>query len=212
MALALALCAGVARAQESKANQPGQFDFYIFALQWLPSLCQGPTKYVQTRGVCAGAEQAFLVKGLWPQYEKGFPEFCQNSARELDRKTVSGILDLMRDPNLITYEWQRHGTCTGLSAGEYFSTVRKASEMVKIPVDYRGLKSTKMVMPVELDQAFIGANEGLTQRAIVLTCDKMRLHDVRICLTKDLGFRDCPESERKACDNDNIILPGLGSE
>ena len=85
---------------------------------------------------CGERPFSFVVHGLWPQYEKGFPEFCQNPAPRLDRDIVSSMLDLMPAPRLIFHEWDKHGVCSGLPARGYFETVRKARAAVKIPAEY----------------------------------------------------------------------------
>ena len=76
------------------------------------------------------------MHGLWPQYERGFPEFCQNPAPRLDRNIVSSMLDLMPAPRLIFHEWDKHGVCSGLEPRGYFDAVRKARAQVKIPEAY----------------------------------------------------------------------------
>src|SRR5262245_7548657 len=60
---------------------------------------------------CGDRPYSFVVHGLWPQYERGFPEFCQTPAPRLSRNIVSSMLDLMPCPQLIFREWDRHGTC-----------------------------------------------------------------------------------------------------
>ena len=87
------------------------------------------------RQQCGARPYSFVVHGLWPQYEKGFPEFCQMPAPRLDRDIVSSMLDLMPAPRLIFNEWDKHGTCSGLTPRAYFETVRKARAVVKIPPD-----------------------------------------------------------------------------
>ena len=82
-----------------------------------------------------------MVHGLWPQYENGFPEFCQVPAPRLDRNIVSSMLDLMPAPRLIFHEWDKHGTCSGLNPRGYFETVRKARALVKIPDAYHRARS-----------------------------------------------------------------------
>ena len=79
---------------------------------------------------------SFVVHGLWPQYERGFPEYCQVPAPRLDRNIVNSMLDLMPAPRLIYHQWDKHGTCSGLNARAYFETVRKARAVVKIPEAY----------------------------------------------------------------------------
>src|SRR5437868_10342751 len=122
-----------ASAQDTRQNEPGKFDFYVLALSWSPSFCEAAGERAQGQPQCGARPYSFVVHGLWPQYETGFPEYCQVPAPRLDRNIVASMLDVMPAPRLIFREWDRHGTCSGLSARAYFETVRKARAVVKIP-------------------------------------------------------------------------------
>jgi ribonuclease T2 len=98
----------------------------------------------------------------------------------------------MPAPRLVYHEWDEHGTCSGLSPAAYFDTVRRARTAVKIPSQYIDLKTELRVNPEEVKNAFIKSNPGLTPSSIAVDCDN-RLREIRICLSKDLTFRDCPE-------------------
>jgi ribonuclease T2 len=148
-----------------------------------------------------------VVHGLWPQYENGFPEFCQQPAPRLNRNIVSSMLDLMPAPRLIFHEWDRHGTCSGLSPTAYFETVRKARAVVKIPEAYIALNAPLTVTPDEVEEAFVKANPGLPRDGIAVTCDSRRLGEVRICLGKDLRFSACPEIDARACRREQVVMP-----
>ncbi|MFZ2077142.1 MAG: ribonuclease T, partial [Xanthobacteraceae bacterium] len=109
--LALLLTPRAATAQDPRQNAPGQFDFYVLSLSWSPSFCAGAAE--RGAGPAAGNVQcgprpySFVVHGLWPQYDRGFPEYCQIPAPRLDRGVVSSMLDLMPAPRLIFNEWDR---------------------------------------------------------------------------------------------------------
>ena len=113
---------------------------------------------------CGGRPFSFVVHGLWPQYEHGFPEYCQRPSPRLDRNIMTSMLDLMPAPGLIYNEWDKHGTCSGLDERAYFETVRKARAAVKIPEEYLELSEPKTVAPAEIEEAFVKVNPGLTQR------------------------------------------------
>src|SRR5262245_20155548 len=107
--LTLLLTIAVASAEDRRQNEPGQFDFYVLALSWSPSFCEAAgERGTPPQQQCAARPYSFVVHGLWPQYEKGFPEFCQQPAPRLDRNVVSSMLDLMPAPRLIFREWDRN--------------------------------------------------------------------------------------------------------
>jgi ribonuclease T2 len=202
-----------AAAQQSAArNLPGQFDFYVLALSWSPSYCaalaeRGGRRLPQPQ--CGGRPFAFVVHGLWPQYERGFPSYCEKPAPRISRALVDSMLDLMPSPGLVYHEWNRHGTCSGLAAQAYFAALRKARAAVKVPPNYLSLERPMTVTPGEVADAFLKANPGLKPGNLAVACDKTRLTEVRICLTKDFSFHDCADVARSACRRDKLAMPAL---
>ena len=208
-----ALIGGPAAAQDTRQNTPGEFDYYVLSLSWSPSFCED----AQERGnngrsqqaQCGGRPFSFVVHGLWPQYEHGYPEYCQRRSPRLDRNIMVSMLDLMPAPGLIYNEWDKHGTCSGLGERAYFETIRKARASVKIPPEFIELSDPKTISPAEIEDAFIKVNPGLSNAAIAVTCNRSRLSEVRICMSKDLQFRACDEIDRRACRRDTVTMPPL---
>jgi ribonuclease T2 len=213
LALFWAVLTGAAAAQDSRQNAPGEFDFYVLSLSWSPSFCEA----AQERGnsgrsqqtQCGGRPFSFVVHGLWPQYDRGFPNYCERPSPRLPRNIMTSMLDLMPAPGLIFNEWDKHGTCSGLGARGYFETVRKARAGVKIPEEYLDLATAKTIAPEAIEAAFIKVNPGLSGSAIAVTCERNRLSEVRICLSKDLQFRACEEIDRRACRRDTVVMPPM---
>ena len=68
-----ALACASSGAQARKQSEPGRFDYYAVALSWSPSYCATRNDPDQ----CAvGRRHGFVLHGLWPQHERGFPESC----------------------------------------------------------------------------------------------------------------------------------------
>jgi ribonuclease T2 len=212
LAAFIILSAGAVSAQDRRQNAPGEFDFYVLSLSWSPSFCEasserGDSGRAQVQ--CGGRPYSFVVHGLWPQYEQGFPEYCQRPAPRLARNIMTSMLDLMPAPGLIFNEWDKHGTCSGMAARAYFETIRKARAAVKIPDEFVQLSEPKTIAPAELEEAFIKVNPGLSGSAISVTCDSKRLSEVRICLSKDMQFRSCEEIDRRACRREQVVMPPI---
>ncbi len=208
----IAVVVAFGQAQDRRHPEPGKFDFYVLALSWSPSFCEVRQERASNRAPdpqCGGRPFSFVVHGLWPQYERGFPSYCQVPAPRLDRAIVGSALELMPSPNLVFHEWNRHGTCTGLSPTGYFEAVRKARAAVKIPAGYFDLDKPITVTPQEVADAFLKANPGLSQSNFAITCDKKRLTGIRVCMSRDFSFRDCPEVTRRACRLDKMAMPAV---
>jgi len=211
IAVGMALAAPAA-AQDRRQNEPGKFDYYVLSLSWSPSYCEASAERAPNRAPdqqCGARPFAFVVHGLWPQYERGFPSYCQVPAPRLDRGIVGSVLDLMPSPRLVFHEWDRHGTCSGLTPHAYFETMRKARAAVKIPDDYLALGQRAMVTAADVADAFVKANPNLSRDDVAVMCDKKRLSEVRICLTRSFAFRACPEVTQRACKLERMTMPAV---
>jgi ribonuclease T2 len=208
----VAFAQGAKAQQDRRQNAPGQFDFYVLSLSWSPSFCEASAERGGSRNAdvqCGGRPFAFVVHGLWPQYERGFPEYCKVPAPRLNRAIVGAMLDLMPSPRLVYNQWDKHGTCSGLSPNAYFENVRKARAAVKIPDAYLDRDKPGLVSPGEVAEAFLKANPGLTHEQIAVTCDSKRLSEVRVCMSKDFAFQNCPETARRSCRRDKVAMPAV---
>lgn len=201
---------GAGETGKDQANIPGRFDYYVLALSWSPSYCARANERAPDRAPqpqCAGRPFAFVVHGLWPQHEHGYPSYCQRPAPRVADALIKDMLDLMPSRNLVIHQWRRHGTCSGLDAQAYFAAVRQARAAVTVPPDYRALADPLSVAPAKVADAFIQANPGLSQAALAVSCDKTRLTEVRVCLTREFAFRACPGVTHRACRRDKVVMP-----
>ena len=180
-------------AKPSKISTTGSI-FCVLALSWSPTYCASAKQRASSRKLslqCSGRWFAFVIHGLWPHCTQGIPSYCQVPATRVDAKLVNAMLNLMPSRSLILHEWNRHGTCSGLSAQDDFDTLRKTRAAVTIAAAYLDPVEPQSVSPAEVAAAFIKANPGLSAGAMAVSCNKMRLTEVRLCPGKDLSFRDC---------------------
>lgn len=207
-ALALvAISCGVADAREN--DVPGRFDHYVLALSWSPTYCETKGRDAEPAQCARARPFAFVVHGLWPQFERGWPEYCQNPAPFVPEPTVRGMLELMPGRRLVIHQWRKHGTCSGLGPDAYFDKVRQARAAVVIPDQFARIDDYRMVSPAEVEAAFRAANPGLEPDMISVDCDGRRLTEVKICMTRQLGFTRCEEVDRRACRVQRIVMPPM---
>lgn len=188
------------RARADKGAPAGRFDFYVLALSWSPGFCtlEGDAK---NRDQCdVGRGLGFVVHGLWPQYERGYPIECEPFMRTPSRMALDTARGLFPDEGLARYEWRKHGTCSGKSPTDYFADVRKARDAVVIPPAFRQPDGPQSWTPIDLKRAFAAANPGLRPDMMAVACKRNVLQEVRICFSKDLrAFHPCPEVDRSGC-------------
>lgn len=184
------------------------FDFYVLALSWSPTFCLSD-KGGRNDQQCGGDEDfTFIVHGLWPQYEKGYPDFCRTREPERVPQSLGATMfDIMPSMGLVGHQWRKHGRCTGLSQRDYFAKTRQAFERIAIPADINRGQAAQTLSAEEIEQKFVAANPGLSRRGIAASCKGRQLEEIRICLTKDLKFRECPEVDEDGCKASRITLP-----
>jgi ribonuclease T2 len=198
------------RGQHGSGGEPGQFDYYALALSWSPTYCESRGPRGDGGPQCNGPRPfAFVLHGLWPQYTRGWPQNCQTGERPwVPQETIDEMIDIMPSKRLIIHEYQKHGTCSGLSPDAYFDTARKLYSTIKIPERYQRLEQPLTVSPGEVVKDFTAANPELKPEMIAVSCDR-RLKELRICFGRDLKPQACGgnETARKLCTNDNMVLP-----
>lgn len=211
--LATLASAAPAQAAQQPLDQAAPLDFYVLALSWAPSFCAALAERSPSRAdrdpECGTRALGFVVHGLWPQYDNGFPENCEVPAPRLRRTIMTSMLDLMPAPRLIFEEWDRHGTCSGLSPRDYFDTVRKARGVVNLPAQFLDPRQPFKISPAAVEEAFIKANPALTRGDMAVECEEGRLTEIRLCLSKDLKFRACPQIVARSCRRDQVLVPPL---
>lgn len=205
-ALLLALFLG-APATAAAQDRPGEFDFYVLSLSWSPTYCAVEATAADGLQCGPGRSHGFIVHGLWPQRERGYPEFCRAEPRRAPAREVRAMLDLMPSEGLVRHQWEKHGTCSGLTPEGYFALTRQARARLAIPAELRSPASRAVADPDAIEAAFLRANPGLPPDGIAVTCGLQRLDEVRVCLTRDLAFRSCPEVDARACRAGRVTVP-----
>ena len=194
LALLLAGCQPEAAGQtEASSGLPrGEgYEFLVLSLSWSPSYCEAEGADANQQQCRAGNDHAFVVHGLWPQFERGWPEFCDSSEPgRVPDALVRDVIDLIPSAGLIGHQWRKHGSCAGMSQRDYFALTRAARERI--------------------EAAFIDANPGLHADGIAVTCQDGFLREVRICLGKELDFRSCPEVDARGCRQSSSMMPAPG--
>jgi ribonuclease T2 len=212
LAFAYLAAAGTALARHRShagAGVPGEFDYYLLALSWSPAFCLS----LPGAAECNGPRRyGFIVHGLWPQNEQGWPENCAVHDSVPD-EVVHGIEDLMPARGLVYHEWSAHGACSGLAPAAFFALVRRAYSEIAIPAELSNPVEAREQSPTAISKAFLDANHRLAAQSVVVTCTGQgvpRLREVHVCLGRDLTPRACSaDVSRGACRAAEVIIPPI---
>lgn len=205
-------------AAQRAAHTAGEFDYYSLVLSWSPTHCSesdGRDDELQCNRR-DGRRYAFVLHGLWPQYERGFPESCPVRGRAfVPEPTIDRMLDIMPSRGLIIHEYRKHGTCSGLTANEYFDLAHKLFRTIEIPDRFKNPYESQFVSPREAEQLFLEENDELGSDMIAVSCrgSGNRLREIRICFSKDGKPRTCGrnEDQRDLCRADRMFVPPVRS-
>lgn len=203
-------------AQPPAKNEAGRFDYYSMVLSWSPTYCAGLRRdgYDPQCHSRDGKRYSFILHGLWPQHERGWPEFCPTRERPfVPRQTIDQMLDIMPSPKLVIHEYRKHGTCSGLTPEQYFSTSRQLFQKVRIPPRFERPNQAFSVSPAEVVQDFLSVNQGLKAENIAVACGGQgnRLREVRICFSREGNYRACGRNEdaRRLCSAGKLYVPPI---
>jgi ribonuclease T2 len=206
---------GHQRTWAPREHRPGVFDYYVLVLSWSPTYCAdiGEVRYDPQCRPGGARPYAFVLHGLWPQYERGWPERCRSPDRGyVPRPVANRMRDIMPSDRLIFNEYRKHGTCSGLGVDGYFALARQLYDKVRIPQRFVGLTQERLLLsPGELVGDFVAANPGLEPDMLAVDCGGAghRLREVRICFDREGQFRPCGgnESPRRLCTAERMYVP-----
>jgi ribonuclease T2 len=178
------------------------FDYWVLALSWSPQYCAS-----QPRGTpqCQ-RPYAFVVHGLWPQFERGYPAHCEPKPAPVPEAWINRLLPLMPSPALIEHQWRKHGTCSGLGVDGYFEATLQARSSVVIPPAFVAPEDYLHTSPAQIRAQFLAHNPGLSPAALSLHCEGRHLRELRLCLDRGLQFRACGADVKDRCPTDRLSL------
>ncbi|MGZ2259230.1 ribonuclease T2 family protein [Roseobacter sp. A03A-229] len=187
-------------------HRAGEFDYYVLSLSWSPNWCA-------LEGDARGSEQCeprhdhgWILHGLWPQYERGYPEYCRTSARAPSRPMTAEMSDIMGTSGLAWHQWKKHGTCSGLEAADYYTLSRDAYGRITRPPVFRQLDKVVRLPASVVEEAFLEANPDLSAKGITITCRQGHIQEARICLTRDLELRTCGPDVLLDCSSPSALF------
>jgi len=236
--LVACLMAGVYAATDScngdAFGTPGDFDYYVFALSWSADFCNG-SKYPGCINPVPFARQHLTIHGLWPGYNESrsghpWPQCCPNSpdgqyfdwsvyqALKADLDTywpdakLSDPTPQQMNQSFWNHEWNKHGTCSGLSQMAYFTeTLYHIFAAVPTPALISNSVGSYLTQQ-QVYNAFGSPVCGSGQPcAVGIDCSKKnQFTQVLTCWDHSLRRITCPAASvgKKTCTQDTIYIPG----
>lgn len=208
----------------------GQFDTYVFSLQWAAAFCEGKPSLPECSAQAPGRFSArnLTIHGLWPDkngdasHSYGYcgvdpkvqaldraPTWCRMPALELTSRTAARVSEIMPGSAscLDKHEWYKHGSCSGFTPDEYYNRTADLVMFVAGTKFGRFLSANtgRTVTADALLEAFESEFGAGTRGLVRLNCTKGGgadlLLDVRLTLSQPL---------RPAAELGKMLLGGGG--
>ncbi|PRY78103.1 ribonuclease T2 [Yoonia maritima] len=180
-------------------DMAGDFDYYVLSLSWSANWCELEGDARNSPQCDESEDFDWVLHGLWPQYDRGYPSFCHTPYRAPSRSQTGDMADIMGTSGLAWHQWRKHGVCTGLSAQDYYALSRDAYAHVVRPPVFRTIDRDITVPARVIEEAFLKDNPTLEADQITITCKSNYIQEARICMTRDLEFRSCGPDVIRDC-------------
>lgn len=204
--VSLLLILGLWQTALADNDRAGTFDYYVLSLSWSPTWCalEGDDRRAPQ---CADDKDfGWVLHGLWPQYEQGWPSHCRSSFAPPSRVMTRNMADIMGSSGLAWYQWKKHGSCSGLSPADYYTVARRAFESVKLPEVFQKLNKPVQLPASVIEDAFIADNPILSRDMLTITCKSGRIQEARLCLTRDFEPRKCGIDVIQDCSKQDALF------
>ncbi|TAK98795.1 MAG: hypothetical protein EPO08_18165 [Rhodospirillaceae bacterium] len=182
-------------------------DGWVLALSWHPGFCAG---HSDAPDCLTATVPRLTLHGLWPEARKPEEEdfcavapelrtldrtnaWCRLPAQSVSRETSNALDGVMPGTAacLDRHEWLRHGTCSGLSAQDYFAmAARLATRAGNLAIERTLVSRAGASMTLEDMERSVAADFGPDRApAFTFVCGERDgvpyLSEVRVSLTAD---------------------------
>ncbi len=188
------------------AHAEKPFDYYVLSLSWSPEFCA-----IKPEDRQCGRGYGIVLHGLWPQYDKGYPQNC--GFERLSKTLVNRYRDLYPSPKLLFHEWNKHGSCSALPPADYLELSRTLKDNFKTPAALQVLSQPLRVTAVQLKQHIIAANPKLTTDALAFACTGggRFLQEIYICFdqtgaTATTCSAEVQKRSQKSCGQSDFLM------
>lgn len=193
----------------AEGERAGDYDYLVLSLSWSPTWCALEGDSRQSPQCRTDRDFGWVLHGLWPQNESGYPSYCPTSKRAPTRHMTAEMADIMGASGVAWHQWKKHGTCTGLDATQYYALMRLSYDKITRPQALRDLGRDVTLPASVVEEAFLEANPSLSADEITITCREGRIQEARICLTTDLTPRRCGDDVIRDCRMKDALLDAV---
>jgi ribonuclease T2 len=176
---------------------------YTLVINLTPAVCAINPTLQRLRQCQEGF--SLTVSSLRPELSSGRQnENCSQDSAELPPLQERIVERVMPDEQLRDSDWQRTGSCTGMSARNYFRTIANYAGRLRVPPEFNPDREM-VVRNQELLNKLMELNPGLPMQGLQLRCSQTAKFDlpiltqVRVCYSPQGQYVTCPAAVQSNC-------------
>ena len=164
----------------------------------------------RSRSNAAAGRSPSWCTGCGRNMSSGFPEYCQRPSPRLGAQhhDLDARPDAGARPDLQRMGQARH-LLRPRRAGLFRDHPQGARRGEDPATNICNCRTPRRCRPPMSRTPSSRPIRACRRPAIAVTCNRTRLSEVRICLSKDLQFRACEEIDRRACRRDQVTMPPM---
>ena len=195
----------VSHAEDGVAPTPSS---YTLIIRMTPAVCALDPELQKLRQCQDGF--TLTISSLQAERLGKRLENCSRDQTNLSPLQERVVERVMPDKELRDEDWQKNGSCTGMTPTTYFRTIATYAQRLKIPSELaspRDTVLTKSYIINRLEQL----NPGLTEKSILLRCTPDASHDLpiltelRSCYNTSGQYDACPAYVKSNCPASVVI-------
>lgn len=154
---------------------------------------------------------SLTVSTLQPQLPNGDnPEYCSHSEADLPPLQERLVERVMPDVQLRNNDWHRTGSCTGMTARNYFRTIATFAGRLRVPSEFNA-EGPVLVDRQRLVGQLVELNGGLRGDGLQLRCasasrtDLPVLTELHVCYSPTGQYARCPDTLHSNCPTKFVV-------
>lgn len=183
--------------------EPIQPSGYTLVVTLTPAICALNPALQRLRQCQEGF--SLTVASLQPQLKNGKTiENCSQQPADLPPLQERIVERVMPDEQLRNRDWQRTGSCTGMSARNYFRTIAAFAGRLRVPPEFNAEQEV-LIDRNQLVGRLVDLNPGLRSDGLQLRCadhesfNNPILTEMRVCYSVRGQYASCPASVQSNC-------------
>ncbi len=192
---------------DENANTPSSFTLII---RMTPAACALDPELQKLRQCQDGF--TLTISSLQAERASGKRiENCSHDQTNLSPLQERVVERVMPDKQLRDEDWQRNGSCTGMSPTVYFRTIATYAQRLKIPSELASPRDTVLTKNYIINK-LQQLNPGLTDKSLLLRCtaepgrEYPVLTELRSCYNTQGQYDACPAYIKSNCPSSVVIL------